>query len=545
MRVHSRFRFVSIAIALALAGSLTASPRASRAADLKGTGNMFDHFSVETPLTWTKYRSTPAVAETTIRHQIFFDDLEGSTAGWGVINFREGQPSAWNIASGTQSCVGNAWWCGQTGLAHGTGYDNNWVQKLTTAIPITLTGTSANKLTFKYRCRTEPTFDYLWVMIKGGAPGAKWDTLASYTGDFGTSCNNASIDIADSFTTVVQPITLMFIFGSDLSVSAADSTGAFTGVTVDDVKITAQGNNVRFFDDMETGPSKWIKESPNPGPLWHIETAPGTSQPATCFFLSSNLWVPFAGSGFGQVPEFVDAMLTSPPMNIEGVFSPNTPTTALKLQMDTWVNLPAENNVRWQLWIQGSNDGTTWTSWRPVTVRFSGLAPQCTEGASLNFDPIAQGGLAPGTPWIRLGFRLRDERLLNDEPGPLRLGFLTEGIYFDNIGVYYVYTISGVESVPGASTDARLAIRKVFPNPFNPSTKIEFSVPKAAPVSVRVYDVHGREVAKLVDESMSPGVYRVPWNGKTDDGRDLASGIYFAQILSGASRQSVRLTMLK
>ena len=96
-----------------------------------------------------------------------------------------------------------------------------------------------------------------------------------------------------------------------------------------------------------------------------------------------------------------------------------------------------------------------------------------------------------------------------------------------------------------APAGTRLAIRKAFPNPFNPNTKIEFSVLKQAPVSVRVYDVHGREVAKLVDESMSPGVYRVASNGKTGDGRDLASGIYFAQIQSGASRQSVRLTMLK
>ena len=201
MRSHPHFRLVSIAFI----ASLAVAPFSVGAADLTGKGNMFDHFSVQTPLTWTKYRSTPAVAETTIRHQIFFDDLEGSTAGWGVINFREGQPDAWNIVSGTQSCVGNAWWCGQTGLTHGDGYDNNWVQKLTTNVPITLNGTSANKLTFKYRVRSEFTFDYLWVLIKGGSVASKWDTLASYTGDFGASCNNASVDIPDSFTTVVQP----------------------------------------------------------------------------------------------------------------------------------------------------------------------------------------------------------------------------------------------------------------------------------------------------------------------------------------------------
>jgi len=508
---------------------------------------MYQDFSVGPPLTYTPFRSTPAVAETTIRHQVFFDDLEGSTAGWGTIDFRAGQPDAWHTVSGTHSCVGNAWWCGASGFLHGDGYDNDWVQKLTTNVPITLNGTSANKLTFKYRCQTENSFDYVWVLIKGGAAGAKWDTLAGYSGDFGTSCNSATLSISDSFTTVTQPVTLMFLFGSDLSVSTNDSAGAFTGFTLDDVKITAQSNNVRFFDDMEAGTSKWVHSSPDPGSLWHIENAPGTSLPASCFFLSSNVWVPFQGSGFGMVPEFVDAMLYTPPMNIAGVFSQNTPTTALRLQLDDWINLPAENSVRWQLWIQGSQDNVTWTPWKPISARFSGLSPQCIEGSFITFDPYSTNstGIQPGTPWIRLGFRLRDERALNDDPGPLRLGYQTEGIYLDDIGVYYVYTISGVETVDGAPADARLAIRKAFPNPFNPSTKIEFSVPKEAPVSVRVFDIQGRAVATLLNKSMAPGVYRVAWNGKTDAGGNLGSGVYFAQIQSGASRQSVRLTMLK
>jgi hypothetical protein len=515
----------------------------ARAADPTVVKDMSAVFSVG-----TSSSGTTAVAETTIRHQIFFDNLEGSTAGWNVINYRAGQPNAWNITSGTHSCVGNAWWCGQTGLAHGDGYGNDWVQKLTTTVPITLNGTSANKLTFKYRCQNEYSFDYAWVLIKGGSAGAKWDTLASYSGDFGTSCNSATVSISDSFTTVTQPVTLMWLFASDLSLSAADTTGAFSGYSLDDVKITAQGSNVRFFDDMEAGPSKWVAQSPDPGTLWHIEGAPGTSQPATCNFLFSNVWVPFQGSFFGMVPEFCDAMLTSPPMNISGVFSPNTPTTALRLQFDTWVNLPEENNLRWSLWIQGSQDGTTWTPWHyAIPYRFTGVTPQCIEGTYYQFDPYNTSltGLQPGTPWIRLGFRLRDERALNDDPGPLRLDYLTEGIYLDDIGVYYVYTISGVETVDGAPAGSRLAIRKAFPNPFNPSTKIEFSVPKEAPVSVRVFDVQGRPVATLIDKAMSPGVYRVAWNGKTDAGASLASGIYFAQIRSGASRQSVRLTMLK
>ena len=344
----------------------------------------------------------------------------------------------------------------------------------------------------------------------------------------------------------------MFLFASDLSVSASDSAGGYTGFSLDDVKITAAGSNVRFVDDMEAGSSKWTTSSPNPGSLWHIENAPGTSVPGTCFFLSSNLWVPFQGSGFGLVPDHFDAMLTTPPMNIQGIYSPNTVTTALRLQFDDWINLPYDNALYWSLWIQGSNDRVTWTPWRNALAPlvFSGGSAQCYEGQSTNFDPYntARTGVQPGTKYIRLGFRLRDQKptpFSSDDPGPLRMGFLTEGIYYDDIGVYYVYTISGVETVDGVPIGNRVAIRKAFPNPFNPSTKIEFSVPKEAPVAVRIFDIQGKHVATLVDKNLSPGVYRVPWNGKSDRGQALGSGVYFAQIRSGASRQSVRLTMLK
>jgi len=549
VRLDSSIRPLSIVgLALFLAFSFGASGRAA-AAEKQVVKDMSEVFSTGPSLTYTPFRGTTAVVETTLRHQVFFDDLEGSTAGWNVTNFRAGHPNAWHIVSGTQSCVGNAWWCGQTGLAFGDGYDNNWVQRLTTNVPITLNGTSANKLTFKFRCRTEYGFDWGWVMIRGSNAGAKWDTLASYSGDFGAACNSASIDIPDSFTTVVQPVALMFLFGSDLTVAASDSLDNYQGFAIDDVKITAQGSNVRFVDDMESGPAKWVASAPNPGPLWHIENAPGTSIPASCFFLSSNVWVPFAGSGFGMVPDFVDAMLTTPMMDLQGIYSPNTATTSLRLQFDNWVHLPFDNSVYWSLWIQGSNDNVTWTPWQNALAPlvFSGGNPQCYEGSFVNFDPYntSRTGIQPGTRYIRLGFRLRDQKTTNQDPGPLRLGFLTEGIYYDDIGVYYVYTISGVETVDGVPTASRVAIRKAFPNPFNPSTKIEFSVPKEAPVAVRIFDIQGRHVSTLVQKSMSPGVYRVAWNGKNDRGEALGSGVYFAQIQSGGSKQSVRLTMLK
>ncbi len=516
---------------------------------------MSDHFQEEAPLIDVPGRFSVAAAETTIRHKVFFSDLDGSTAGWDVINFRAGQPVAWNIVSGAHACVGSSWWMGQTGFTYGDGYDNNWIQSLTTNVPIDLAGTTNNKLNFKMRLQTEYTWDWGIVLIRGSG-SALWDTLATYTGNFGASCVNQSLSIPDSFTTVAQPVAIQFLFGSDLTISTADDNAApYTGWTLDDIEVKAQGNPpggaVRFFDDMESGSAKWVTSSPDPGSLWHVENSPTTSNPASCFFLSTDVFVPFDGFGFGIVPNYADAMLTTPPMNIEGVFSPATATTVLKLQFDDWENFPAETFLRWSLWIRGSDDQVTWTSWHNATgFSYEGGNPQCKEVVSVNFNPYntVQTGILAGTPWIQLGFRLRDEKASGQgilDGSPLSIGYNTEGIYFDNVGVFYVYTIAGAEAIGGVPAGNKVAIRRAYPNPFNPSTTIEFSVPKQGPAVVRIVDLRGRQVATLVDGSMPAGEYRVRWDGRDGSGRDVSSGVYFAMIQSAGGRDAVRLTLLK
>jgi len=504
--------------------------------------DMYEVFTVQ-----PRPPQTPAVAETTIKHEVYRTDLEGSNAGWGTVDFRQGQPNAWHRLSGTHACVGNAWWCGVTGLTFGDGYDNNWVQTLKTVTPINLSGSTGNVLTFKHRCQTEPGYDWAWVMIHDGSASSVWDTLASYSGDLGASCINETLTIPNSWTTRPQPIQLMFLFGSDFSVSRSDSNGVFTGWTVDDVKITASGGAVKFFDDMEAGSSNWVASSPDPGTLWHIENSPGTSVPASCFFLSTNLWVPFQGFGFGQVPDFADAMVTSPPMDLQGVFV--GANTSLRLQFDNWINMPAQNGVFWSLWISGSNDGVTWTTWHNALdpIVFYGDVAGCFEGSTTEFNPYytPRTGLQPGTRYIRLGFRIRDEKPIDDTASLLRLGIRTEGVYFDNIGVYSVYTITGVENVDPVPASTRASIQKVYPNPFNPNTTIVFSVPKSGATSVRIFDLQGKAVATLLRDNLSAGVYRVRWNGKSDEGNDLASGVYFVRVAGLGSSASGRLMMIK
>jgi len=79
-----------------------------------------------------------------------------------------------------------------------------------------------------------------------------------------------------------------------------------------------------------------------------------------------------------------------------------------------------------------------------------------------------------------------------------------------------------------------------YPNPFNPSTTIKYSIPSASNVSLKIYDVIGNEVASLVNERKDAGEYEVNFNAK-----DLPSGIYFSTLRSNGNVQTQKLILIK
>lgn len=82
-----------------------------------------------------------------------------------------------------------------------------------------------------------------------------------------------------------------------------------------------------------------------------------------------------------------------------------------------------------------------------------------------------------------------------------------------------------------------------YPNPFNPSTAIEFSLGGAAAVEVVVYNTLGQPVRRLADQFMEAGGHRLVWDGSDGQGRALSSGVYFCRLRAGG-REQVRPMML-
>ena len=79
-----------------------------------------------------------------------------------------------------------------------------------------------------------------------------------------------------------------------------------------------------------------------------------------------------------------------------------------------------------------------------------------------------------------------------------------------------------------------------FPNPFNPSTRISYSIPELSNVTLKVYDILGNEITTLVNEQKSPGHYTVQFNSK-----NLSSGIYFYTLQTGNYTATKKMILLK
>lgn len=99
---------------------------------------------------------------------------------------------------------------------------------------------------------------------------------------------------------------------------------------------------------------------------------------------------------------------------------------------------------------------------------------------------------------------------------------------------------SGLDSEPNGSLPSKILLYQNYPNPFNQSTVIAFSLPVQSEVSLKIFDVSGREVAALVDQRLSAGHHSRTW-----DTAGLTSGVYFARLQAGSFRATRKLMLLK
>ena len=112
-----------------------------------------------------------------------------------------------------------------------------------------------------------------------------------------------------------------------------------------------------------------------------------------------------------------------------------------------------------------------------------------------------------------------------------------------NIEYYGPVTVSLDEEK--AEEYNNLGIMGVYPNPFNPETKIDYSVKEETDVKISVYNMKGQRVKTLVEKSVSAGDHNIVWYGDSDSGSNVSSGVYFVKMVTGNHIETRKVVLMK
>ena len=84
-----------------------------------------------------------------------------------------------------------------------------------------------------------------------------------------------------------------------------------------------------------------------------------------------------------------------------------------------------------------------------------------------------------------------------------------------------------------------------FPNPFNPTTQIQYDLPEDQLVTIVIYDVMGRNIRTLINVNQTAGYHSIHWDAKNDIGEGVAAGMYIYTIQAGEFRATKKMVLFK
>lgn len=163
----------------------------------------------------------------------------------------------------------------------------------------------------------------------------------------------------------------------------------------------------------------------------------------------------------------------------------------------------------------------------------------------------------PDPTQLVLVVRLRDGRQIRsrpfvDDPWPLAretdipAAALVERLSTSGPPVL-VQRLTAIDETPGPALPTQFGLHPVYPNPFNATTVIPFTVPAdvVGDVQLTIHNLLGQQVRHLVDGHLPPGRQQVLWDGRDDAGAGLASGVYLIRLQTGTDRRSQKILYLR
>jgi hypothetical protein len=147
---------------------------------------------------------------------------------------------------------------------------------------------------------------------------------------------------------------------------------------------------------------------------------------------------------------------------------------------------------------------------------------------------------AAGSPGISSGHQSRGTA---GQPTPVGVGAASgKTLYAGFWPEHWVYAdVPGLEGTEVFTN----ALFQNFPNPFGGETAIAFTVAKESIVEIEVFDVRGRKVRTLVDESRAPGRHQAKWDSRDARGEEVSPGVYFYQMKVGSYRSVKKMVVLR
>ncbi len=538
--------------AIALAG-LVAIGGAARALDV----------SLETP---EVVLDTPplasAVADTTWLISENFDASGDLPGGWASVDYSDViAPTYWHVDDRNTYDGSGAWWCGTYGNGW-TGYGNMWRQQLDLTLDLS-SATGITGLTYWQYFDSEwpnpeppdDTWDGGTVRVSTDG-GTTWtvitpqqtypynsiyafflqDGVHDIPGWSGQVISAAYEQITFNLTPYVGgEVLVRFDFASDKFASDEDGMweADFSAWFIDDVIVGNTSFDIYFEDDME-GAMK---------PEWNPHAGPITPSGDWWDVVDDSHPQPDGRPVYVSAP---NALFVGDPASSQGDGTYYADDHALRA-LDNGIELPSLDlsgdpdmetaEIRWQERMK--RDGAGGYQYFEVS----------TDGGT-NWQTVEQRGAPGGTfDWEEMSYSLNAYIGQSDVRVRLRAGTGTLGShhlywYVDDVEVFYTKDVTGIGGdLPAIG--AKAALHDASPNPFNPRTRVSFTLAETADVSLQVFDISGRLVRTLLDGQQLAGDHSVSFDGRDNNGAALPSGVYTARLVTGETVQTTRLLMLK
>ena len=328
---------------------------------------------------------------------------------------------------------------------------------------------------------------YVQISVNNGL----WQTLTDPFEGYSLSWTQGYVDLSNYADSTVR---IAFYFTSN---SSHEDNGWY----IDDVSITAGTPEFNNPENFESGIGDWNADNG----LWEfgIPTVGPDSTHSGQYCIGTIM--------NGNYTPDSHTRLVSPNITLNPI-----PGSFIELYYWNWFRINENVTVgNDKGYVQISvNNG----SWQDLAGPFEGYSPTWTQGY------VDLSNYADST--VRIGFYFTSNSSHEDN-----------GWYIDDVRIEGIITsiTDDQNEIP-----AEFSLSQNYPNPFNPTTSIRYAIPKPGFVTLKVYDVLGREVTTLVNAEKSAGSYEINF-----DASELTSGIYFYSVSAGSFTETKKMVLLK